>query len=121
MAGGTINSEVIHRTVKLIKFTFVGNVTSTETGRTTSYYDGKLLHVITSPNTAKVPTANWDLTIKDSNGIDLLAGAGLNRSSGTTQHKLSSTMGAIAGSRLRFIVANTGGTTGGGSVYVYIR
>lgn len=121
MAGGTLNTEITHRTVKFIKFTFVGNVTSTETGRTTNYYDGKLLHVITSPNAAKVPTANWDLTIKDTNGIDVMAGNGLNRSSGSTQHKLSSTMGAVAGSRLRFIIANTGGTTGGGSVYVYIR
>ena len=114
-----INTEITHRTVKFVKFTFTGNVTTTE-AETVEFYDGKFLHLVTSPSTALVPAVNWDLKVLDNNGIDILAGSGQNRSSGSTQHLLSSTMGAIAGSRLRFVVANAG-ATGEGSVYAYIR
>ena len=114
-----INTEITHRSVKFVKFTFAGNVTTTES-QTAAVFDGKLLHLVTSPSATKVPATNWDLTILDNNGIDILAGSGQNRSSGSTQHLLSSTMGAIAGSRLRFVVANAG-ATGEGSVYAYIR
>lgn len=120
-ATATLNTEQNHRSVKFIKFTFIGNITTTESGaKTTHVFDGKLLHVVTSPSVTKVPTANWDLTLLDSNLQDILAGGGLNRSSGSTQHKLQSTIGAAAGSKLRFKVANAS-STGGGTVYVYIR
>lgn len=115
-----IDSETIFGSVKFVQFTFAGNITTTEGATSFKGFDGKVLHVVTSPSVTLVPSANWDLTILDTNGIDIMAGAGLNRSSGSTQHKLSSTMGAVAKSDLRFVVSNAG-ATGGGTVRVYIR
>lgn len=40
--------------------------------------DGKLLHLETNPG-AVAPTANYDITIIDQNGIDVLQGVGANR------------------------------------------
>lgn len=40
--------------------------------------DGKLLHIETNPG-ATSPTANYDITIVDQNGIDVLQGVGANR------------------------------------------
>lgn len=118
----TIETEITHNSIKLIKVTFTGPITSTEAGITSEVYDGKLLHLVTSPSAAKIPSANWDVTVVDvANGLtDILAGAGLNRSSGSTQHKLSSTLGAISGSKLRFIVANVS-ATGDGTIFLYLR
>ena len=118
----TIVTERTHGSIKFVKFNFTDNVTTTAAeALTAAAYEGKVLHVITAPSATKVPSANWDLTVLDNNGIDILAGAGINRSSGSTQHLLSSTLGALAGTKFRFVVANAGGTTGQGSVYAYIR
>ncbi len=58
---------------------------NTTTEATTGVYTGEVALLVTAPASSKVPDANWDVTVKDSNGVDILAGGGLNRSSGSTQ------------------------------------
>lgn len=41
--------------------------------------DGLVYHVVTIPG-ATAPAANWDLTVEDSDGVDIMAGETQNRS-----------------------------------------
>lgn len=83
-------------------------------------YDGLIVLVCTVPGTsAAEPDDNWDLVLQDADGVDLLAGQGLNRDEATTEY-INSGMGGLASSKL------TIGVSGAGNdktmdVYVYIR
>ena len=60
--------------------------TSSDTGAATGTVtlDGAIVRVATNPG-ATAPTVNYDLTIVDADGIDLLATEGLNRDTSTSE------------------------------------
>lgn len=114
-------AETRHTVVKKLKFTWVSASDGTATGTTTGAYDGKIENLTTVPAAAgSAPTDNYDLTLTDSDGVDVLAGGGANRDTANTEQVVASSLGVTAGSVLTLNVTNAGDTKGG-VVYVYIR
>lgn len=77
--------------------------------------NGKVKRVVTNPDNTDTPDANWDLTITDEDGVDLLEGEGANRDvadSGASE-EIVLTISVLVASKLTFTVANGGGTKKG--------
>lgn len=105
--------------MKRIKFACETNAADgTADGTTTGYYDGALLLVCTDPG-ATAPTADWDVALNDSDGVDLLAGQGADRSATATEY-INSGMGGLASDQLTLAVTNAGNSKLL-DVYVYLR
>jgi len=81
---------------------------------------GALVRIVTEPDDEDTPTTNWDLTITDEHGLDLLGGAGLNRDAGDTgaTEEIIVTDARAISDKLTFVVAN-GGDTKKGVVTAY--
>lgn len=110
--------ETRHGSVKKIKATLVSDGSGDATGTTTYAYDGKILLLTTDP--VDGPTDNWDLVVTDADGVDVLAGAGADRDTTNTEQVISTSLGAVAGSKLTFTGAAMGATKSA-IVYLYIR
>jgi len=83
---------------------------------------GKIKRVVTNPDNTDPPTANWDLTITDEDGIDILCGNGADRDAGGTgisEQAFPCPAEIAVASKLTFTVAN-GGNTKKGVVKLYI-
>ena len=84
--------------------------------------NGRIDHIVTNPDNTDTPTANWDLTIKDEDGVDVLGGNGADRDAGGTkvsESAVPSSSGFAVASKLTFTVAN-GGNTKKGTVKLYL-
>jgi len=134
MSSSTGTCSVVEQTigtVKRIKWTFVCGASSQAdvipATSTSQWYDGKILQIQTSPDSTKAPDANYDLTITDSDSVDQLLGSGANRHTSTTEIIISggtgtktNPLGVAINTKLALNVAS-GGTSGSGIVYLYIR
>lgn len=121
MAASVTVAETRHTVVKKIKFTWTSASDGTASGSTTFPYDGKVELLTTVPGTSgAAPSDNYDLTLTDSDGVDVLGGGGANRDTANTEQVLGSSLGAVAGSLLTLNVTNAGDSKSG-VVYVYIR
>ena len=120
MAGSATYTERKIGTVKQLKCAWTsdasGNVSGIASSRT---YDGQVLMVATVPSASAAPTDLYDLTVLDDNGLDVLAGAGVDRSATVTQYVVAS-LGAVAISTLTITIANAGISTQG-TVYIWVR
>lgn len=107
--------------VSKIKFDWASDAAGDVSQQTTLDYDGVILFVVTVPDSGgTAPTALYDVTLTDSDGVDVLGGLGANRSATATEYlNYSSGLGAVSKSQLTLTVANAGDTKGG-LVYVYI-
>ena len=84
-------------------------------------YDGKIIALYTEPAAGEdAPTDDYDVTLLDKDGTDVLLGAGLDRDTADAEVVASDSLGAVAGSPLTLVVANAGSEKGG-TVIVYIR
>lgn len=81
--------------------------------------NGRIYRVVTNPDNADTPTANWDLTLEDEDGVDVLAGTGANRDAGGTGASEQIKPDVAVASKLTFKVAN-GGNAKKGVVKLYI-
>ena len=120
MAAGTATiTETTHTGVKKIKVAWTsGSGGESAAATTTHAYDGKLISLTTIPTDG--PTDNYDVTATDGDGVDVLLGAGANRDTSNTETVAEASLGAVAGSRLTFTIANAG-TSKSGTAYLYIR
>src|SRR5690348_16833351 len=99
---GTVTSlleRASGRTVKKITWTVVsdgsGNV-SGDDATTDAVLDGKVLALHTVPaGGGSAPTDNYDLTILDADGLDVLAGGGANRDTAVTEIVAQASLGAV--------------------------
>lgn len=114
--------EKTHGSVKKIKATIVSDGSGDAAGETTfAAFDGACLLLTTDPaGGGDAPSDNWDLVVTDDDGVDVLAGAGANRDTATTEQVIGSSLGAVAGSSLTFTASNMGDTKTA-VVYLYIR
>ena len=123
MAAGTVVvSETVHTSVKKIKFDWTsgtGAEGGTASGETTYAYDGKIEALITDPG-ATAPTDDYDITVTDEDGYDVLAGAGADRDTANTEQVLAASLGVVAGSKLTLNVTNAGDAKEG-VCWVYLR
>ena len=121
MAAGTITFvETIIGTVKKIKATWVtGSAGEAAAGTTTEVYSGRFLGLITVPS--DTPSDNYTVTVKDSDGVDLLLGAATgNRDQTNTEFIAEASMAGVAMDKLVFNI-NTAGNSKHGIVYLLIR
>ena len=103
--------------VKKIKWSWTSATGGTASGATTNTYTGKVRRVVTDPDGTAAPTDDYDITITDDDGIDVLDGNGANRDTATNE--VIAPSGIIVGSKLTLNVANAGAEKAG-VVYVYV-
>ena len=116
-------TEETYGSVKLIKYEWTAGTGGTVLADCTSesFYCGQLLSVVTVPGTAgDAPTDDYDVTLLDKYDVDLMADAGADRATGTTETILSGSLGAVVNSQIELNVANAG-SAGTGVVYVTVR
>jgi len=122
MAQSVTFTEETHTSVKKVRILWIsgtGADVGEADGTSTEYYDGEVLMFVTDPQAA-APTDDYDVEIRDGDGIDILAGAGADRDTANTEYVLKSSLGCISNDRLTLRVRNAGDTKSG-VVYLYIR
>lgn len=111
MAAGTVTVSVYNiGTIKKVVFAWTSGTVAeggTASGATTVALDGMVLGFTTIPSGAAAPTDNYDITITDAQGHDILLGAGANRDTANTEH-VSTGMAGAAESLLTINVTNAG-------------
>jgi hypothetical protein len=122
MAMSVTTAERTNGSIKVAAFVWVSAADGTATGATTKAFDGQVLELITNPS-ATAPTDNYDITVTDADGYDVLNGQGANRDTANTElvvHSDTTPLGVVSGSVLTLNVAAAGNTKGG-DVLVKIR
>lgn len=97
----------------------VDSTTAGEVNKTTYKYTGEIVRLITNPGST-APTDNYDVTILDDDGYDVLMGGGADRDTANTEQVLASSLGVVLDSQLRLNIANCG-TSKVGEVILYIK
>lgn len=122
-AGSAQITEEIFDTVKLIKWAWTSGTGQTVVAdcTTTSFYSGELLFFVTIPGGGgDAPSDNYDVTILDKNDVDVLADAGFNRDTASTESVLAGSLGACANTQLELNIADAG-SANTGVCYLWIR
>jgi hypothetical protein len=126
MALGTaVVTEVTLYNIKKVSFAWTAGTAGAPaqdgavTKATTYSYAGQILRAVTVPGLlGDAPSADYDITLTDANGIDVAAGLLLNRHTSATQW-VTSGMGAVAGDILTINVS-AAGSAKKGTLHVYI-
>jgi len=85
---------------------------------TDSANGGIIYRLITNPG-ATAPTDDYDVTILDDDGYDVLMGAGADRDTANTEQVLASSLGCCVDSQLRLNIG-TAGNSKVGEVILYV-
>jgi len=124
MAVGTVTTtETSHTSCKKIAFLWVSGTAAedgTASATTTAAFDGDIIGLATIPTAGILPTDNYDLTVTDVGGHDVLLGQGANRDTANTEYVAGTSLAGVAGSKLTLNVTNAG-TSKGGTCILYIR
>lgn len=76
---------------------------------TTGKYTGQIVRLVTNPDASTDdPTDNYDVQVLDSDGNDVLMGAGANRDTLNTEQVLASSLGYVFDSALTLEIQNAG-------------
>ena len=121
--GSAVITEETYGSVKSVKWVWVAGTGGTvlQACTTTAFYSGQVLFFVTVPSGgATAPTDNYDCTIIDKNGVDILADAGMNRDTASTESILAASLGTCANSQLELNVS-AAGSAGKGTVYLWLR
>lgn len=90
-------------------------------GTTVAAFDGAIERLVTVPSGGgTAPTTLYDITITDADGVDVLLGAGADRSATVTQQVAAASLGIVAGDRLTLTIAAAGDSKAG-TVHLYVR
>ncbi len=89
-----------------------GTVNETTVGKSLKSFHGKIVAMVTIPDT-NAPTDNYDISILDNDGHDVLLDGGLNRDTSNTEYVKKADLGAVNGTRLRVKVLNAGDSNQG--------
>ena len=83
-------------------------------------YNGSIVELVTDPGSGP-PTDNYDITILDADGYDVLAGQGTDRDTTATEYKVfADKLGYVKSSALTWTIASAGDITSG-IVVLYIQ
>ena len=115
-------TETTHTSVKRIQWDWLCTDAGAVLSSTTKAYDGLLERVVFVPDAAGTqPTDQYDVTITDPDGNDVLAGLGADLSNAATVVKTHANgLTAVSGQVLTLNVAAAGNAKGG-NVIVYLR
>lgn len=122
MAGTVATTEITHQPIKKVVFTWTSSAGGAADATTAGYYTGRLIYAAQIPDSGGTqPTDAYDVTVADSDGVDLLKGLGANLSNAATTYKAESDgLGAVVESQLTLAVTNAGNAKGGKTV-LYFR
>lgn len=121
MATGTVTITPDDSTVmKCVKFAWTATAGGAASDTTTTRYSGKVTGLVTVPDSGTAPSPNYDITITDKNGLDILTGSGADRHTSNTEYVREASLGNVANSVLTLNVSGAG-SGGKGTVYVFIR
>jgi len=124
MAGTVTTTEYRTSSVKKIKFEWTSSSGGAADATTTYRYDGELLRTVFIPSATAAPSSGYGVTIKDSDGVDILEGNGSSRS-GTVTEQLGvgdgkSPYSAVSNTKLTLGITSAGNAKKG-QVILYIR
>lgn len=119
MAGTVTIAEKTHGSIKRVTFSWTSSAGGAADGTTTLPFDGKVILLETDPG-ATAPTDNYDVTVTDDEGHDVLLGAGANRDTADTEYVSEPNLGVVAHSKLTLAVTNAGNAKQG-TVTLWIR
>jgi hypothetical protein len=127
MANGAVvtTTEIDWTSVKLLQFTWQsGDAADDDAGAaaatSTAVFSGDIIGLATVPDAVSAPTADYDVVITDSRGLDVLLGAGADRHTSNTEYVAGTSLGAVVESTLTLGVTNAGNVKKG-DVYLWIR
>lgn len=123
IAGTMTITEITHGTIKKIKAAWTsgqGTYEGTASGTTTNVFDGRIIGACTVPDGVAAPTDDYDITVADTDGVDIALGALNNRDTANTEFVAEASMAGVAHSKLTISVAAAGDTKKG-TLYLYIR
>lgn len=111
-------------------FTFVASGAGAATVASTVVISGEIVRVVIIPSASAAPTTLYDLTLTDSDSVDVLAAQGANMSATVTLNicpgtplkdgTTTSVIPMVVDSILTLNVTNAG-SAGAGTVIVYVR
>jgi hypothetical protein len=120
MAGTIAVVEELVGSVKKIAWTWTATAGGAADLVTANAYNGAIERLVTVPDSGTAPTDNYDITVTDEDGTDVLMGAGANRDTLVTEQVLASSLGVVANDKLTLNITNAG-SGGKGVTYLYIR
>lgn len=121
MAGTVTLTEITHTSVKKVSFDWTSSAAGAADGASTEYYTGSIERVVTVPDSGGTqPTDQYDVTVLDDDGADVLFANGANRSNVNTEQIAASNLGIVVNSKLTIHVTN-GGNAKGGVLHLYVR
>ena len=134
MAGTvTITKQEFHspfRPVRKYTFDWVSSAGGAVSGTESDHISGEILRVVFIPSGTAAPTANYDVTLEDEAGNDVLGGRGANLSATVTTtvkpgvaftDGTTTSVAPIAiDDKLELVVANAGNAKAG-TVILYVR
>lgn len=117
----TISEYRAHPFIKKIKWDWVCTDGGIVSSQTTGTYTGELIRLITDPDAAAAaPDDNYNITILDEDGYDVLIGGGLLRDTANTEQVLASSLGCCYNTKLTLTIAAAGDANGGVAI-LYIK
>lgn len=114
-----VRRQDIHGRIFKVTATITSDSGGDATGETTNPIEGMFMGVMVNPDGSAAPTDNWDLTVTNEDGVDLLGGNGADLSTSASQYRPALVANAVdsanvmeyvpvAGSKLTFTGANMG-------------
>ena len=120
MAGTVTVTESVHTSVKKIKWAWTSTAGGAADQITAAPYYGEVLALMTIPAAAgNAPTDNYDITITDVEGYDVMQGAGANRDTANTETAVPATK-SVAHGTVTLNITNAGDAKSGTAI-LYIR
>lgn len=117
----TINEYRAHPFIKKIKWDWLCTDLGVVSSQTTGTYTGEIIRLITDPDAAgDAPSDNYNITILDEDGFDVLVGGGLLRDTANTEQVLATSLGCCYNTKLTLTI-DSAGDANKGVVYLYIK
>ena len=120
MAGTVTLTEITFKPTKKIKWEWTSDGSGNADQITTESYYGEVLALVTIPSGGgTAPTDNYDITITDSEGYDVMQAAGANRDTANTETAVPGST-SVAHGQLTLNVSNAGASKQGSAI-LYIK
>lgn len=120
-AAGTVTTvETTQTSVRKVVWSWLSTAGGVADGATTAAFDGRVIGLATIPSGGAAPDDNYDITITDAAGHDVLMGAGRDRDTANTEYVAEASLAGVASSRLTLNVSAAGAAKAG-TVILYIR
>jgi len=122
MAGTNTITYSETRTVKKITMDWLSDASGDVSGTDTKVLSGQILRVVFIPDTGGTkPSAAYDVTCLDSDGLDVFAGDGANLANDASSQFIPVFTNGIAFDGILSLVVANAGNAKGGQVIIYFR